>query len=88
MAKPYRVKWLFCPTKADEQIIDNERQRLVARSPGVTFTRADVIRSLFVRAEAYQRAMEADRAKEDVAFQGNLLPQLAARKETEINEVA
>jgi len=53
MLKTTRTKWLFTPSKADKQIVEQERQRLAALNPpGVTITRADVIRSLFARAAA------------------------------------
>ena len=45
-------KWLFAPTFRDEQIVEQERQRLVGEWPGVKVTRSDAIRSLFLLATA------------------------------------
>ena len=45
-------KWLFAPTTRDEQIVEQERQRLVGEWPGIKVTRSDAIRSLFLLATA------------------------------------
>ncbi len=42
-------KWLFAPTVRDEQIVEQERERLASEWPGVRVTRTDAIRSLFLR---------------------------------------
>jgi len=43
-------KWLFAPTTRDEQIVEQERERLAHEWAGLKVTRADAIRSLFARA--------------------------------------
>ena len=45
-------KWLFKPTEDDVRMVHDERQRLEHRNPGVKITRADAMRSLFLRATA------------------------------------
>ena len=44
--------WTFKPTVSDEELIEAEIERLRDRNPGVAFTRADAMRSMFVRASA------------------------------------
>ena len=45
-------KWLFAPTTRDEQIVEQERERLADEWPGLKVTRTDAIRSLFARGTA------------------------------------
>jgi len=75
-----RKKWLFNPTSQDEQVVEEERERLATLNPGVKITRADAIRSLFARVkalevrkvdlEAYKAALEAEIAKRDFEYRG------------------
>ena len=66
MLKAHRTKWLFTPNETDEQMVQQERERL--SRPGVTITRADAIRSLFHRGSlAHLEAEMASREMEERA---------------------
>ena len=55
-------KWLFAPTIRDEQIVEEERERL--GSLGAKVTRSDAIRSLFLRAREAELLAELASRKE------------------------
>jgi len=73
--RPPRKQWLFHPTSHDEQIVEEERERLTALNPGVKITRADVIRNFFARVkalEARKAELEAAQAKDDFEYRGKV----------------
>ncbi len=73
-------KWLFAPTTRDEQIVEMERQRLMLEWAGVRVTRADAIRSLFLRAAEIDRR---EREAELEALPGAQIGSMVASRELE-----
>ena len=86
--RPPRKQWLFSPTIADEQIVEQERQRLTTwTGRGVTITRADAIRSLFARAQVLDSIAELE-AELESRKESALLAEITSRKAKEMQEVA
>ena len=84
--RPPRKQWLFHPTSHDEQIVEEERERLAALNPGVKITRADVIRNFFARVktlEARKAELEAAIAQNDFEYRGKM-----ARREEDFQGAA
>ena len=73
-------KWLFAPTTRDEQIVEMERERLMLEWAGVRVTRADAIRSLFLRAAEIDRR---EREAELEALPGAQIGSMVASRESE-----
>jgi len=86
--RPPRKQWLFSPTITDEQIVEQERQRLTTwTGRGVTITRADAIRSLFARAQVLDSIAELE-AELESRKESVLLAEITSRKAKEMQEVA
>ncbi len=79
--RPYRLKWLFTPNAADELIVREKMERLIALSPaGVTITRADAIRALFHLAAEIDRGEREDELE---ALPGAQIGSMVASRELE-----